>query len=918
MKTVRLKILLLTFLGFLSVLLNATVTQKVIISEFLALNSSIKTDVDGAYSDWIELYNPGETSIDLTGWHLTDDAANLTKWTFPSLSIGSGQYLLVWASGKDVVASNGELHTNFKLSGTGEYLALVEPDTTNISFEYAPAFPAQLADISYGIYLGQHTYFKSPTPGSGNSMGSQILTPTFSVSRGFFSAPFTVSLSVADPSSTIRFTTDGIRPTTTVGNLYKGPITISKTTPLSAVCIKDGVASAVVSNTYLFVSDIVNQSNTQSGYPVKWGTMAYGMSTTYPAGSRAPADYGMDADVCNNSAYKNLMNNALTSIPTISIVTNPSYLYSYSINKDTGGIYIYTGDVPYDEINIDSSKFNVSNGYPWVKSTSTTLGVNWERPVSVEYYDPSDSSQFQINCALMLHGGNGRKAHSTPKHSFRVSFRSEYGASKLNFKIFDEKKAADQFDHLIVRAAMNYSWLHNAEIQRTDAQNLTDAFSRKLQLDMGQVSGHDKFVHVYINGIYWGVFDLTEKYNNDFMSSYFGGNDTEYDVVNDDGVAVDGSLTNFTAMKTNALAGKYSSLISNNQLDCANFIDYMLMNFYIGNVDWDKNNWFTSRNTVNPESGFRFFSWDAETSLTDAAINKVTLKDGTPTLLFNALAANTEFKMLLADRIQKHFFNAGALTPENTIYRYGQMSGRFDTAMIAESARWGDFRRDHALTSCALYTLNDHWLPRRNYLINMYFPQRTTTVYNQLKTAGFFPSLAAPAYNTKGGEITNPVSVTISAPAGTIYYTIDGTDPRVTGGALNNTAMTYSKALTIIGKGTLKARAKNGTVWSAVNEVSFKSADTLHFVGDGTGLPSQELNQPLDVFYSDNALHYQLPSEGKVSLRIITLDGRVADGFESLIQHAGAQFFNCSLLPGVYLFQMYFNNQTHTGKLIVR
>jgi len=915
MKSLCQKTFILTTFAFLSLLLNATITQKVIISEFLALNSSIKTDVDGDYSDWIELYNPGETSIDLTGWHLTDEATNLTKWTFPSVNIGSGQYLLVWASGKDVVASNGELHTNFKLSGTGEYLALVEPDTTNISFEYAPAFPAQQSDISYGVYLGQQTYFKLPTPSSGNSMGSQILTPMFSISRGFFSTPITVTLSVADPSSTIRYTTDGIRPTATVGNLYKGPITISKTTPLSAISIKDGVASAVVSNTYLFVSDIVNQSNTQAGYPVKWGTMAYSMSTTYPAGSRAPADYGMDPDVCNNSAYKNVMNNALTSIPILSIVTNPSYLFSYSINKDTGGIYIYTGDVPYDEINIDPKY------YLGPDLTSTTLGVDWERPASVEYYDPSDSSQFQINCALMLHGGNGRKAHSTPKHSFRLSFRSEYGASKLNFKIFDEKKAADQFDHLIVRAAMNYSWLHNAEIQRTDAQNLTDAFSRKLQLDMGQVSGHDKFVHVYINGLYWGVFDLTEKYNNDFMSSYFGGNDTEYDVVNDDGIAVDGSLTNYTAMKTNALAGKYSSLISGNQLDCTNFIDYMLMNFYIGNVDWDKNNWFTSRSTVNPESGFRFFSWDAETSLTDPAINRVTLKDGTPTLMFNALAANTEFKMLLADRIQKHFFNAGALTPENTIYRYGQMSGKFDTAMIAESARWGDFRRDHAITNCALYTLNDHWLPRRNYLINTYFPQRTTTVYNQLKTAGFFPSLSAPAYNTKGGEITDPVLVTISAPAGTIYYTIDGTDPRVTGGALNSTVLTYSKALTIIGKGTLKARAKNGTVWSAVNEVSFKSADTLHFVGDGSSLPIQEQNQPMDIFYSDNALHYQLPSNGKVSLRLFTLDGRVAGGFETRLQSAGVQVYDFQqgrLQSGVYLYQMYFNNQIQKGKLIVR
>lgn len=911
MKSDYLKKLLLFTLMLNPFLLAASTTKKIIISEFMALNSSIRADVDGTFSDWIELHNPGDVPIDLSGWHLTDESTNLAKWTFPTVTIAPGAYLTVWASGKDVVASNGEIHTNFKLSGSGEYLALVEPDTTNISFEYAPTYPAQLSDVSYGIYLNQPTFFKTPTPGAANSMGSQILTPMFSVGRGFFSSPFTVTLSVADPSATIRYTTDGIRPTATVGNIYKGPLNITKTTPLSAVCIKDGITSAVVSNTYLFVSDIVNQTNTPTGYPTRWGTMAFGMSTTYPAGSRAPADYGMDPDVCNSPTYKNLMVNAMTSIPSISITTNPSYLFSYSINKDTGGIYIYTGDVPYDEINIDPTK------YTGPDVPSKTLGIDWERPASVEYFDPSDSSQFQINCALLLHGGNGRKAHSTPKHSFRFSFRSDYGASKLNFKLFDEKKATNQFDHLIVRAAMNYSWLHNAELQRTDAQNLTDAFSRKLQLDMGQVSGHDKFVHVFLNGMYWGVFDLTEKFNNDFMESYFGGSDTQYDVVNDDGV-VDGTMTAFTSMKTYALASDYNNLVSKKLLDCPNFIDYMLMNYFIGNVDWDKNNWFAGRNTLTPENGFRLFSWDAETSLTDVTINKVTLKDGTPTNMLIALVKNEEFKLLMADRIQKHFFNGGALTPENTVYRYGQMAAKFDTAMIAESARWGDFRRDHAITAtAALYTLNDHWIPRRDFLLNTYLPQRTTNVLNQLKTAGYFPSLVAPSYNTRGGEITNPVSVTISAPAGTIYYTIDGSDPRQTGGALSTKALAYTKALNVIGRGTLKARAKNGSTWSPLNEVSFKSADTVHFIGDGAGLEVLAQRMPSDIFYSDGALHYQLPTDGTVSLKLYTLDGRQAGGFDSMSQNAGVQSYGCNLLPGVYLFRIGFNDRVQTGKLVV-
>jgi hypothetical protein len=884
--------------------LNATVTHKLLISEFMALNKSVLADVDGEYSDWVELYNPGETTVDLTGWYLTDNASFLSKWTFPTATIGAGQYLLIWASGKDKVTSTGEIHTNFKLSGTGEYLALVEPDTMNIAYEYAPNFPAQQTDISYGIYLGQQTYFKDPTPGAGNSIGSQILTPVFSVTRGFFTDPFTVNLSVADATATIRYTTDGIRPTATVGKLYTGPLTLSKTTPLSAVCVKDGTVSPVVTNTYFFLSDIVNQSNTPTGYPTGWGTLQYNLSNSgYSAGERAPADYEMDPDICNSTTYKTLIDDALTSIPTVSIVTNPGYLFSYSIDPDTGGIYIYTGDVAKDS-------YNTSN---------TKLGTDWERPASVEYFDPSDSSQFQINCALLLHGGNGRKSYNTPKHSFRFSFRSEYGASKLNFNLFSEKKATDRFDHIIARAAMNYSWLHNAELQRTNAQNLTDAFSRKLQLDMGQVSGHDKFAHVYLNGLYWGVFDLTEKFNNDFMESYFGGEDTQYDVVNDDG-AVDGDLSTYTTMSNNALAGKYSTLVSNNQLDCANFIDYMLMNFYIGNIDWDKNNWFAGRNSVTPEKGYRYFSWDAENSMAALTDNRVTLYDGTPTKMFKALAADTEFKVLLADRIQKHFFNGGALTAENTIYRYGQMAGRIDTAMIAESARWGDYRKDIAKeTGAALYTLNDHWLARRDYLINTYFPSRTTTVYNQLSAAGYVSTVAAPTYNSRGGELLQPFDLTISAAAGTIYYTTDGSDPRLSGGSVSTEALTYSKALRVIGNGTVKARAKSGSAWSAVNEVSFEHADTVHFIDDGSGLPVNGMQQPIDIFYASNSLHYQLPAEGNVSLTIFTLDGRPTGQHILGAQAAGSHHIDRLNLPtGIYLYRMQFNQEILTGKLVVQ
>jgi hypothetical protein len=912
--------IVLAVLTFVPAFVLTAATNHVIITELMALNSTVKADADGDFSDWIELYNPGETSVDLTGWHLTDETGFRSKWTFPSNRIGAGQFLLVWASGKDKVTGNGELHTNFKLSGSGEYLALVEPDTNAVSYEYAPFFPPQQSNMSYGLYQGQQTFLTTPTPGSANTLGTQLLSPVFSKSRGFYNSPFQVTLSVADPEAKIYYTMDGIKPSATVGNLYKGPLTISRTTPLSAVSVKGSSVSPLVSNTYFFIADIVKQPENPVGYPSVWGKLAYGVSN-YAAGDKAPADYEMDPEVCNHPAYKELMDDALLKLPSLCIVTNPNFIFSNSTSPDTGGIYIYTGyKVPKDA---SALPYPVTDG---------NLGSTWERPVSAEYYDPTDSSNFQINCGIRLHGGNSRQTYNSPKHGFTLSFRGMYGASKLNFNLFDEKKATDQLDDLILRAGYNYTWIKPQNKSAKYSQYIIDPFSKKTLVDMGHLATHGKFIHLYINGLYWGIYEACEKLNKDFAEAYLGGNSSEYDVVNDDvdtatpltGL-VDGDLTAYNQLK--ALSGSstadpfvYNQLQSQKLLALTNYTDYMLMNFYIGNNDWDGNNWFMLRNRVNPGEGFVCTSWDGEDALTDVFSNKVTLLKGRPTYLFDKLKKNTEYKMLLADRIQKHFFNNGALSESGASERYQKLAQKLDTALIGESARWGDYLKDVFITNSdtlLLYTMNDHWRPTLNNFINHYFPRRTGIVLNQLKAENLYPTLAAPTYDNPGGKITNPVTVNITAQSGTIYYTIDGSDPRLSGGAINSTAMTYVKSLNIVGRGTLKARAKSGTVWSAINEISFKSADTLHFVGNGSGLPLERANAVADIYYAEGSLHYQLPVDGVVGLRIYTLDGRSVGGFEPMDDQAGTRTFVCRLKAGVYLYRFWFNGIWQTGKVMV-
>ncbi|MCP4633296.1 MAG: lamin tail domain-containing protein, partial [candidate division Zixibacteria bacterium] len=166
-----------------------------IITEFMASNNSVLVDEDGDYSDWIEIHNPGPSIENLAGWYLTDDADNLTKWQFPDISIGVDEYLVIFASDKDRAAAESELHLNFKLSSGGEYLALVEADGITIAYEYAPEFPAQRTDISYGISGGIYGYFLEPTPGAINdtSVFSDFVSdPTFSIEHGFFDTAFQV------------------------------------------------------------------------------------------------------------------------------------------------------------------------------------------------------------------------------------------------------------------------------------------------------------------------------------------------------------------------------------------------------------------------------------------------------------------------------------------------------------------------------------------------------------------------------------------------------------------------------------------------------------------------------------------------------------------------------------------------------
>lgn len=148
-----------------SVLAAALQTHAdVVITEFMANNTTTLADSDGGYNDWIEIHNNGTTAVSLDGWALTDNALQPDKWLFPDVMLGAKAHLVVWASNKNRRVAGQQLHTNFRLEGTGEYLALVRPDGSK-STEFAPSFPPQVADLAYG-YAAQVTVTKPVQQGT--------------------------------------------------------------------------------------------------------------------------------------------------------------------------------------------------------------------------------------------------------------------------------------------------------------------------------------------------------------------------------------------------------------------------------------------------------------------------------------------------------------------------------------------------------------------------------------------------------------------------------------------------------------------------------------------------------------------------------------------------------------------------------
>jgi hypothetical protein len=725
-------------------------------------------------------------------------------------------YLPSLVNGANVLA----FHMVNGASGTATSDLLLDPELT--------------ATRTSGTQLG---FMMSPSPGGENGVATQgVVNDThFSVDRGFYAAPISVAITTDTPGASIRYTTDGSLPSATNGTLYVGPINIATTTIMRAIAYQAGYTpSNVDTQTYIFLSDIITQSSSDA-IP---GAATWGHSGP---------DWAMDPDVVGSTpASQQAVIDALQAIPTVSLVMNPGDLF---------------GGTPLP---------GTPTASPVVAPQGIYIsGKSSERAASFEYFNPLNPlDQTHADIAVEIQGHSSVRRWFTDKLSMQIKFKYPFGDTELNYPLFagtpGGENATSEFDTLILDAIFNYGWNHsNLLVQSNFARFVTDQAVADLQnlASGGSQAAHGRYVHLYLNGVYWGMYDMHERPDDSFAAEAYGGDKDDYYVVKSTSgdlarnySEVAGGITaelNYMALVTASRAVEASPTSAANynavkgMLDVDQLIDYMIVHYYAGGGnDWPHNNWYASRDSAG--GVWRFHAWDQEHAFptTDngdgfSQTTDITGEEGnddeTPGEIHHNLIKNDEYRLRFADRVQELMYNGGALTETVAQAVYEARTNEIDQAIIAESARWGDNRN-----ATDPYTRAD-FITTKNNLLAAFFPARTNAVRGHFNARTWIPTLVAPVFSQYGGNISSGFSLTLSKPAGSpatakIYYTLDGSDPRILdpilGPIVRPGAIEYTAPIELFNTKNVRARifdsAQTGTKndWSPEVDKTFTTPIT--------------------------------------------------------------------------------------------
>jgi hypothetical protein len=689
-------------------------------------------------------------------------------------------------------------------------------------------------------------YFDSPTPGAPDVTGFAgfVADTVFTPKRGYVSAPQTITITCATPGATIAYTLDGSDPSPTNGTQVPAPnaatpptatIGISSTRYIRAMAHQPGAglrATNADTHTYLFTPQILTQSNTQAGYPVSWAGRA--------------ADYGMDPLVVNSTLPGYSVPDALASLPAISMTCPVADLFGVP-----SGIY-------YD---------------------TQLRGPSAERKVSIEWINPDGAPGWHVQCGTRIHGNSSRSHAFIPKHPLRLVFRGEYGYAKLRRDIFGG--GVKKFDQLLLRGCSTDSMpvvdgnIDDGEQRWNNdkATYLRDQYLRDVLNDLGSPNSRGRYAHLFINGLYWGLYNIAERPTASFFADTFGGAKEEWDVIKDFVEVHDGNATAWNAMMTinNNTSLPYETraqrLLGNDPdgtrnpafeiyLHLPSFIDYMIVHIAAGAEDWPDHDWWAGRRRGPLSDGFHFVAWDQEISndsltrtsgrgsanpfesVGNPANQSIVDRNG-PAGLYDTLRRAPTFQAMFRERVHALLFNNGPLSPAAQKARWALRQAEIDKAVVAESARWGDAAGESTKKR------ETTWLANMSYMntpATGYWDAIFPIDVQRFRNVQLYPSINQPTMSQQGGVVPNGFQLYFSTDQPAAYYTLDGTDPMGANGQPSPSAQVYNGGIVttnVIPQGAswryLVTPSAPASTWKQIgfNDATWPEAPAQLGYGDG-------------------------------------------------------------------------------------
>ena len=564
-----------------------TMQSQVVINEVLSSNSTVLADENGSYEDWVELFNTGATTVNLNGYGLSDDAAVPLKWIFPNVSIGAGQYLLVWCSDKNRRVPGSPLHTNFKISSEGESVLL--STAAGVLVNNSPA-TASLQNISIGRSpngTGNFLFFGLPTPNAANTTASyteSLPSPIFSQNSGFVTAGFSLSISTDVPGASIIYTVDGSEPKSTNlgGTTYSyknqypevfgqvsGPLltksfqTLNYTGPIP-IADRSALPNklAGISTTY-----DADPSTYMPANPIYKGTVVR---------AKVIKPGALDSKTTTRSYFVSPSGSNRFSLPVVSISIDENKFFDYN-----NGIYVAGAD--FETWRAANPTLNAD----WEEGTGNFFrtGIANEKVGNISYL-VNGTEVLNQDAGFRIHGGISRRYQLK---SLNVYARSEYGKNSFDYQLFNDLNT-DNFSSFVLRNS-------GGDFPNTMFRDaLNQAVLKSLRPDKEAYQPTVSFV----NGEFWGILNIRDRYSSDYFKRTY--NAEEVDYLENNASVMEGDNVNYNALmnyiNTNSLATPANYNYVKTQVDPENFADYYIGNIFMLNEDWLNNNVNFWRNKI--------------------------------------------------------------------------------------------------------------------------------------------------------------------------------------------------------------------------------------------------------------------------------------------------------------------------------